>query len=186
MTVIPLCSLDEETLGRVLQRIGFSCLRCGDCCRPESPDSNLVMVSPGEVRRLVDWTRLSSEMLAEPYPGEVDAGRGVTMTFGRVLRRPGGNCLFYGEKGQCRAYGARPWICRTYPFMLGEDSLLVFPCRGLGTPCGIGKARSIARDLLERREAEREEEEAIRDVITRTPLPRGGRLLVDSEGVQVL
>jgi len=67
--------------------------------------------------------------------------------------------------------------------MLDGDTLLTFPCPGLGSPTGPEEARALARDLLARRAAEQEQEERIRRAFSM--LPQGkGRLVVDGEGVK--
>lgn len=175
-------SMSEETLAARLQEIGFSCTRCGECCRAGNGDDNLVMVSPAEVRRISAHCRLDAAEVAEPYPESVEISGGRRITFGWAIRRISGDCMFY-EGGSCRAYATRPWICRTYPFMLDGDTLLTFPCPGLGSPVGPEEARALARDLLARRAAEQEQEERIRRAFSM--LPQGeGRLIVDGEGVK--
>jgi len=70
--------------------------------------------------------------------------------------------------------------------MLDGETLLVFPCRGLGGSIGRKEALSLAGDLVSRKVAEDEEEEKIRKVLI-SPLPKvKGRLIVDSDGVTVL
>lgn len=176
---------EADRLAGRIREIGFSCTRCGDCCAARAGDNNLVMVSPGEVRRISAHSRLRPDEVAEPYPESVTLPGGTSLTFGWALRRPGGDCRFYGG-GRCHVYASRPWICRTYPFMLDGEDLLVFPCRGIGGQIHGEDAGAIARDLIARRSAEREEEERVRKALS-SPLPAGKtRLLVDGEGVRPL
>jgi len=175
----------EERLAAQIQEIGFSCIRCGECCAGLAEDNNLVMVSPPEIRRISAYCHLSQEEIAEPYPESVTLADGTILTFGWALRRIAGDCRFFQE-GSCQVYACRPWICRTYPFMLDGEELLVFPCRGLGGCISQEDARALARDLLHRRDAEHEEEEKVRRALS-CPLPgEEKRLIVDSEGVKVL
>jgi len=124
----------ESSLAAKLMEIGFSCTRCGDCCRAGSGDDNLVMVTPREIRAISGFCGLQAADIAEPYPESVELTCGRSVTFGRVLRRrPCGDCRFFSGSS-CLAYPVRPSICRTYPFMLDGDELRVFPCRDWEIP----------------------------------------------------
>ncbi len=172
----------ESSLAAKLMEIGFSCTRCGDCCRAGSGDDNLVMVTPREIRAISGFCGLQAADIAEPYPESVELTGGRSVTFGRVLRRrPCGDCRFFSGSS-CLAYPVRPSICRTYPFMLDGDELRVFPCRGLGNPLAEEEALCIARDLVRRSAEEEEEAGRIRAILPGVP-SRPGRFLVDSEGV---
>lgn len=174
-----------ERIAERIRGIGFSCTRCGDCCGGYPDDNNLVMVSPSEIRRISETSLLMRDEIAEPYPESIALADGTNLTLGWAIRRIQGECRFF-RNGSCTVYGSRPWICRTYPFMLEGESLLVFPCRGLGGSTGREEALSLARDLLSRKEEEDEEEKKVRNVLI-SPLPKGkGRLIVDSDGVTVL
>jgi hypothetical protein len=176
--------LEEESLAGRLQEIGFRCRRCGECCRGSG--ENLVMVMPPEIRRLRAATGRPSGDLVEPYPERVALACGASLTFGWALRRGcDGNCRFHAGD-RCEVYPARPWICRTYPFLLDGEELRVSSCAGLGLPLGREEALDMARDLLLRREEERDEVERVRSVLSRVGIPAGGSLLVDSEGVHPL
>jgi len=176
---------EEERLAARIQETGFSCTRCGECCSGPGQDSSLVMVSPPEIQRISEQCNLARDEIAEPYPENVVLPDGTTLTFGWALRRIRGNCIFYRE-GSCQIYACRPWICRTYPFMLNGEELVTSRCEGLGGYISPGDSLTLARDLIRRRNAEREEEEKIRSVFSR-PLPAGkGRIVIDSEGVRVL
>jgi hypothetical protein len=178
-------AMDEETLAVRLQEIGFACTRCGECCRAGPGDNNLVMVSPVEIQQISTHYDLRQEEIAEPYPEHVELPGGIVVTLGWVLQRTCGDCRFYRE-GACQVYAARPWICRTYPFMLDGNELLTSPCRGIGEVITKEDALVLARDLLLRRDAEQEEEEKIRQALSRS-LPGGERrLIVDSEGVKMV
>lgn len=157
----------ERRLAARLAEIGFSCTRCGDCCRAGDGDDNLVMVSHAEIEKLSACSGLHPRVVAEPYPGSRDISGNVLSHFGKVVRRVGGDCRFYAP-GLCAAYPVRPWICRTYPFLLEGNELVIFPCRGIGRPIGEGDALALARDLIARRAAEQEEEEMLREACGRT------------------
>ncbi|NYT17852.1 MAG: YkgJ family cysteine cluster protein, partial [Methanomicrobiales archaeon] len=88
--------------------------------------------------------------------------------------------------GLCTAYTARPWICRTYPFMLEGERLLVSACPGIGGEISVGEAWELAGLLMDRKRAEQQEEEWIRQVLSAVRIPPGCRVLVDGRGVTVL
>lgn len=175
------CRDEESNLTEEIMRIGFSCTRCGDCCRHGAGDDNLVMVFPKEIRAISEFSGLDLTDVAEPYPDTVALPGNRIVTFGRVLRRFCGECRFL-SCSFCLVYPVRPSICRTYPFMLEGSELRVYPCRGLGKPISREGAVRIARDLLNRRAEEEEEIRRIHAVFPTIP-PGPGRFLVDAEGV---
>lgn len=172
---------EERDLAEKIVRIGFSCTRCGDCCREGGGDDNLVMVSPAEIRAIAAFSGLPEGDIAEPYPESVNLPGDRIVTFGRVLRRVRGRCPFLSGSS-CTVYPARPAICRTYPFMLDGSVLRVFPCRGLGRPISGKEALEIAGDLIRRRAQEEEEARRIRSTFGDLP-SEPGRFVVDAEGV---
>lgn len=176
--------LDVTALASLIAGMGFACTRCGDCCRAGEGDGNLVIVSRDEISAIAAYTGMVPEDLSEPYPESIAIPGGRTVTFGRVLRRPRGDCLFFSGRG-CTVYPVRPAICRTYPFALEEGRLRVYPCRGLGRPIGRGDALRIAHALLARMAAEEEEYSRVREAFSRLP-EDPGRYVVDSAGVYPL
>jgi len=170
-----------EALAARIRDIGFSCTRCGECCRAGPGDGNLVMVSPSEVCRIARFSGKSPKDIAEPYPESVILPDHREVTFGRALRRVCGDCLFY-TRSSCEVYPARPAICRTYPFMLEGNNLRVFPCKGIGLPISLQDSLALARDLVVRREEEDKEVEGVRQLFPAIPTVPG-RFLIDSEGV---
>ena len=174
-----------KSLTEKITSIGFECRRCGTCCRCVSPDSNLVMVSPGEVRAIIASTGLAWDRIAEPYPATTNDRSGARFTLGWCLRRENDRCRFLDEI-TCTIYNSRPWICRTYPFMLDEDMLVVSSCEGLGQPLPEQEAGIIATTLLQRQSAEKEEERRVRQVIRQASLPAGAFVVIDSDGVRVI
>ncbi|NVO67906.1 YkgJ family cysteine cluster protein [Methanofollis tationis] len=171
-----------DALADEIMATGFRCTGCGACCSEVSPGSNLVMVTPAEARAVADAAGRTFDGVAEPYPDFIEGEDGARYTFDWSLRREGGRCLFLRE-GRCTVYGARPWICRTYPFMLDGDRLAVFECPGLGGEMSREEARLLAALLIGRQEAEEAEEEGIRKVLASTAVPAGICAVVDSEGV---
>lgn len=179
---------DHTSLHTQIQKTHFSCHRCGTCCRETEPGSNIVMVSPGEVRVIMKRTGLLFDDLAEPYPDTIREGE-REYTFGWAIRRRDDRCIFL-ENNCCSIYDVRPWICRTYPFMLENGSLSVYPCAGI-TPEPSGRmnhetAERITSDLESRQTAEYEEEEQIRKVFSHAEIPPGKRVVIDGEGIRIL
>jgi Fe-S-cluster containining protein len=148
-------------LAAEIRRIGFSCLRCGACCRSGPEDSGLVFVSRDEVEALVASGAGPWDEVAAPYPDFIPWGNGASVTLGWCLRHEDGRCRLLSEQG-CTRYPARPWICRTYPFALVDGELTVSDCPGLGGSISWGVALALAEDLLERARFEAEEEERVR------------------------
>ena len=171
-----------DVLAREIAEIGFACTGCGDCCRGVGEDGSLVMVGRAEARRVAEAAGLSLGQAVEPFPDEIEI-RGRACRLGWVLvRDEGGACRFHAAQG-CAVYAARPWICRTYPFMLDNDRLVASECPGLGAPISGEDARRLAADLLARRAAEEDEAEGVRRVIVSADLPAHGIVVVDAEGV---
>jgi Fe-S-cluster containining protein len=174
-----------ESLAADIQRIGFSCLRCGTCCREGLDDSGLVFASHEEVEALVASGAGAWDEVAEPYPDFTPCGNGASVTFGWCLRHEGGRCRFLSDGG-CAMYPARPWICRTYPFALAEGDLVVSDCPGLGGSISEAEALALAVDLLERARFEREDEERVRRAYASARIPEGRRCVVDGSGLRIL
>jgi len=172
--------LSIKDLAEKIQSIGFRCVRCGTCCRHVSPDSNLVLVSPDEIKAIISSTGLTWDKVAEPYPETIDDHHGARFTIGWCLRRNNDHCRFFHD-GACTIYQNRPWICQTYPFMLDENRLVVSPCEGLGQTISEKDALIIASKLLERQSAEKVEEERVRQVLKRIRISSKRFVVIDSE-----
>ena len=105
-------SLSARAMAREIQRIGFKCEGCGDCCRGEE---NCVALFPFEIRAIVAETGEGwLEAAGPPEEGEWDC-EGSFHTLEWRLAKAGRDCKYYSE-GRCRIYGARPLLCQTYPF----------------------------------------------------------------------
>jgi Fe-S-cluster containining protein len=176
---------EQEDLAYRLREIGFSCTRCGGCCKGTAEDSNLVMVTPDEIDLISQGTGQPADCFTEPYPESVRIVAGGSLTFERCLSRTSSGCTFLSS-GSCMVYPHRPWICRTYPFMLDGDELMIFPCEGLGKEISGDQARDLALLLLRRRAAEMREEEAVRRVLSTVPVPEGKRVIIDGRGMTVI
>ncbi len=162
--------MDHEILSRRIREIGFSCTRCGACCSSTEDDANLVMVSPREITFLARESGQVPGDFTEPYPECIETDEGGSITFDWCLRRTEVRCIFE-EENHCRVYPARPWICRTYPFVLDGDDLNVSLCEGIGGQISEKDAWTLAGQLLERQKNEHEEEYRIRHILSRSPIP---------------
>jgi Fe-S-cluster containining protein len=171
----------ETALAARIKAIGFQCQGCSDCCRRVADESNLVMVGPPEIRQLCSATGRAWREIAEPYPEFIEDGQGMRYTFGWCLKRTADRCMFL-EDDRCAVYDHRPWICRTYPFMLGEEGLMVFECPGLGREIAEEDAVAIARALLARKHAEDEEYRAVKKHFANMRSAGARTLVIDSEG----
>jgi Fe-S-cluster containining protein len=172
-----------ENIAEDIQRIGFSCQRCGACCREGPDDSGLVFASHDEVEAIVVTGAGAWEEVAEPYPDFTPCGNGAAVTFGWCIRHDEGQCRFL-TTGGCTKYPARPWICRTYPFALLDGDLVISDCSGLGGAISEAEALALATDLLERARFEREDEERLRRIFPTIRIPEGRRCVVDGYGLR--
>jgi len=177
--------ISPDSLALQVKSAGFSCTRCGCCCQCPDEGSGLVMVFPAEVRAIVSATGLSWEDVAEPYPETILDASGGRYTLGWCLKRTGGACWFL-DGNRCTINKHRPWICRTYPFMLDVDKLVISECDGLKQPIGEEGALRIATNLIRRREAEEEEAARIRAVLAGMSIPSGSFAVIDSDGIKVI
>jgi uncharacterized protein len=174
----------DEIANRV-RSTGFRCGGCSACCRRVAEDSNLVLVSPAEIRAIMEATGMGWEDVAEPYPDFIEGEDGGSYTFSWCIRRNPDACIFL-DGGRCTIYACRPWICRTYPFMLDGDEVLVSACPGLGADISEIEANAVAQRLIGRQSAEEEEEGRVRRIYRDAVVPPGRRAVIDGEGVKVL
>jgi len=172
-----------KRIAGTIQSIGFECTRCGTCCSGVEPDSNLVMVTPSEIREIMVGCGFSWQEIAEPYPEQISDGKDHTYTIGWCIHRYQGNCRFL-ENSACRIYKNRPWICRTYPFVLEGNTVRTYPCPGLGRRISRKDAMTIAKNLRDRKKAEEADEAKIRSVLQNGVIPTGIFVVIDSEGMK--
>lgn len=185
MLIDPSCISIISKLAGEIRSTGFLCKKCGSCCRDPEPDSNLVMVSPDEIRSIMSATGLPWNSVAEPYPEMIRHQNGAKYTLGWCLCRDDGHCSFL-KNNLCTIYEQRPWICRTFPFFLEESGLGVSKCEGLGLMISEEDASSIACHLLQRQQAEEKEEHQVRQVLQHSQIPAGACVVIDSDGVRVV
>lgn len=143
------------------------------------------MVYPSEIRAIAAHCGLAWEEIAEPYPEEVILPTGQRCTFEWALHIQKGQCIFL-RGTHCQIYSCRPWICRTYPFMLIGQKILCGECTGFGLEVGDIEAYFLAHDLVIRRELEDEEEKRIKSIGKHLDSVKGRSLLLDGEGGKIL
>jgi len=83
---------------RAIQAIGFQCIRCGSCCTAIEENSNIVMLSPQEIREIGKRYGFTWNEIAEPYPGVITDQQGRSFTIGWCLTRKESVCSFLSQK----------------------------------------------------------------------------------------
>ena len=132
---------------------GFSCARCGWCCRENfkiritkdiSRPSNAISVFPLDIRRIIKGTGLLWDEIAEPdIYSCLDDGKNIR-AIGWILRRSDKDeCIFY-LGGGCNIYESRPLICRCYPFLMGELDVDIIQCEEAMSRIDARSAKQIA------------------------------------------
>ncbi|MGA9139290.1 MAG: YkgJ family cysteine cluster protein [Methanocella sp.] len=135
----------------------FKCAKCAKCCRGAFGD-NTVTVFPGEIRTIMAATGKEWLDVVEPEEDGDEDDYGNRQAFEWALRKkPDGDCIFL-EEGRCTIYGARPFICRTYPFYLDENRIGCGECDGRGKDeMDDAERLAMAKELIARRTRELEE-----------------------------
>jgi len=146
--------MHSRDLTRDILGSGFSCTRCGWCCRENFKiritrdilrPSNAISIFPGDIRRIIRGTGMQWDEVAQPdiYSCLSDGER--ILAIGWILRRnETGDCFFYRE-GECSIYESRPMICRCYPFFMDERGVDIMHCNGLGNRMEKERAEEMAR-----------------------------------------
>ncbi len=135
---------------------GFSCARCGWCCRNNfdikitediSRPSNAISIFPDDIRRIIKGTGLQWDEIAQPDIYSCLSDGENIWAIGWILRRnDAGDCVFYRDKA-CAIYDWRPMICRCYPFFMGEQDVDIMHCKGLQNEMTQERAADMARML---------------------------------------
>jgi len=166
-----------------IEKSKFTCTRCAACCT--GPDA-MVMVSPPEIRTLMDATNLSWDEIVAPYP-EYLLKQEQYLTFGWTLRHIKDQCIFL-EKNHCTVYHVRPWICKTYPFMIDHGQVITSACQGLDSNSDQLIIPKLIQDLTSRTCAEEKEETRVAywyHIFIQSSPDKGASLIViDSEGIK--
>ncbi len=132
---------------------GFSCERCGWCCRENfkiritstiSRPSNAVSIFPDDIRRIMKGTGMKWDEIAQPDIYSCLSDGEKIIAIGWLLRRTDNNeCIFY-RKNECTIYELRPMICRCCPIFMGEQGVEVMCCSGLGNKITKESAEEMA------------------------------------------
>ena len=162
--------LDVGELADAVRTIGFSCTRCGACCRGHG-DEHTATVFPDEVRAIVagvegggddgagggdpyDWRDVARPMPFGLEPGDDDELAGETFEWALQVDDCG-DCRFYDDgpadgPGACTVYDDRPLICATYPFSvdLGGTEPMGEVVDGAG-PVRAHECEGLGRDIDE-------------------------------------
>lgn len=149
-------NLSVEEIEEQLKAVGFSCRRCGECCRGRSGD-NSVIVYPEEITDILKAISLEWDEVCRPAAPLFVDGSGILHALEWELIRDGsGDCIFIRDDNTCSIYPHRPWICRTYPFYLtfqegaAKPLLATSQCSGLGPGSSPEDVPALAPDLKKR------------------------------------
>ncbi len=85
----------------------FQCSRCGNCC---TGAPGTVRVTEQEIEDLAGFLALKESHFRKLYT------RPLTDGATSLKEKPGGDCVFWAQKGGCTVYRQRPRQCRTWPF----------------------------------------------------------------------
>lgn len=89
-------------------KIEFKCTGCGKCCTAPASSASGVLLTRSEARAL--------EAAGHGWAINKVSANGW---FLKLRPRPNSaivQCVLLGQKGECRAYDARPVQCRSFPF----------------------------------------------------------------------
>jgi Fe-S-cluster containining protein len=139
--------IDESEIAKKIISIGYKCQKCARCCKEDYGD-NTVSIFPFEISRISEKTGLKREDIAVPTPSEDRDDAGNIHTFEWILKK-NGDCMFL-DKGLCKIYECRPYICSTYPFYLLDGQLMICECEGLGNTIDHEDAAKMAALLKEK------------------------------------
>ncbi len=130
----------SSVFARAIRNSGFSCARCGWCCRENfniritstiSRPSNAISIFPDDIRRIIKGTGMKWDDIAQPDLYSCLSDGEKILSIGWILRRnDAGECVFY-RNHECTIYRWRPMICRCYPFFMDEHGVEVMHCGGL-------------------------------------------------------
>ncbi len=99
---------------------GFSCQRCGNCCRGPGD----VVLFDGEIEALAALLGLDVPRFTEDYTRLATDRRALSLA-----EQPDGACVFLLPDNTCRIQDAKPRQCRAFPY-LWRSARLANMCRG--------------------------------------------------------
>lgn len=99
----------EEGEVRYPVHLRWVCVRCAKSCRDLPRRSRNILLAPSDIMRITGATKLTAREFSVSSRGP--------FPYVRKMRKLGGRCIFL-QDSRCSIYGARPLICRFYPFSL--------------------------------------------------------------------
>jgi Fe-S-cluster containining protein len=127
----PSASFTSEE-GEVLYpaHLRWICVRCTNSCRDLPGRRRSILLAPNDIKRIAYVTKLAAKEFSVSSRGPIP--------YSRKMRKRRGRCIFLQES-RCSIYGARPLICRFYPFSLRPAGHNAFEI-GFDPSCsGMGK-----------------------------------------------
>ncbi|MCQ8893632.1 MAG: YkgJ family cysteine cluster protein [Methanolinea sp.] len=113
-----LAQFPSGELVAVIRDVGFSCDLCSRCCTRAF--NGHVLLLDDDAR----WMIENEPAALEPAPVLDFCDQNGTLYAPaftlRSVHDRAGSCWFL-EKGRCRVYTNRPWVCRIYPYMLHRE-----------------------------------------------------------------
>jgi len=101
-------------------RQGFTCTRCGNCCRGPGD----VVLCAGEAEAIGQLLGLELQAFTSGYTRLTADRRALSLG-----ERPDGACIFLQTDNTCRIQAAKPRQCRAFPY-LWRSARLANMCRG--------------------------------------------------------
>ena len=89
--------------------VRWVCVRCAKSCRDLPGRRRNILLAPSDIMRITGTTKLTAR--------EFSASSRGPFPYVRKMRKIEGRCIFL-QDSRCSIYGARPLICRFYPFSL--------------------------------------------------------------------
>lgn len=123
--------------------VRFSCKRCGACCRYEP---GFVFISKNDLSRLSAAFSIKEEEFIRRYCRFVTVGGKKRLS---LQEKPNYDCIFW-ENGGCKAYEARPFQCRSFPFWTNiMESRGHWETQKESCP-GMGEGKLFTKEEIER------------------------------------
>ena len=108
----------------------WACVRCARSCRDLPGRRRNILLAPTDIKRITGATKLTAREFSVSSRGP--------FPYVRMMRKFAGRCIFL-QDSRCSIYGARPLICRFYPFSLRPARGNAFEI-GFDSSCsGMGK-----------------------------------------------
>lgn len=110
---------------------GFTCKKCGMCCRGFSEERG-VIIWPSDSDRIADKINMPTESFLKTYcyPKEIELKKGKVMV--HLLKNSDGACVFLSNENLCLIHSFKPVQCAKTPFDFFWDDYQVpgYECMG--------------------------------------------------------